>query len=105
MSFFLSPAPAAASFLSLSPSSSSKGLVLCWTPPHGHWDSYRLFLFDGLQQVVDTRVDREAVKFIFPGTDLTPGRTHRAVLRVEGGGLSAESSCEGATGERFRNIS
>ncbi|XP_053271361.1 receptor-type tyrosine-protein phosphatase beta [Pleuronectes platessa] len=93
----VSTAPAAASFLSLSPSSSSQGLVLCWTPPRGRWESYRLFLFDGLQQVVDTRVDRQAVDFVFPGTDLTPGRTYRAVLRVEGGGLSAESSCEGTT--------
>ncbi|XP_069376043.1 receptor-type tyrosine-protein phosphatase beta isoform X2 [Paralichthys olivaceus] len=93
----ISSAPAAVSFLSLSPASSSEGLVLHWTPPLGHWESYRLFLFDGLQQLVDTSADREAEKFIFPGTDLTPGRTYRAVLRVESGGLWAESSCEGTT--------
>lgn len=57
-----------------------------------------MLLFDGSQQLVSTGLDREAVNFSFPGTGLTPGRLYRAVLRVESGGLTAESSCEGATG-------
>uniref|UniRef100_A0A8P4GG41 protein-tyrosine-phosphatase n=1 Tax=Dicentrarchus labrax TaxID=13489 RepID=A0A8P4GG41_DICLA len=89
-------APAAASLLSLSPSSSG-GLLLSWTPPAGRWESYKLFLFDGSQQLVSAAPDREAANFSFPGTGLTPGRLYRAVLRVESGGLTAESSCEGAT--------
>ncbi|KAG7218931.1 hypothetical protein INR49_019405 [Caranx melampygus] len=85
-------------------------LFLLWgPPPHldappGHWDSYRLLLFDGLQLLVNTSVDRAAVRFVFPGTGLTPGRRYRAELRVEGGGLTAESSCEGATGENTAQI-
>ncbi|KAM8739685.1 receptor-type tyrosine-protein phosphatase beta [Acanthopagrus schlegelii] len=90
-------APAAASLLSLSSSSSSAGLFLSWTPPTGLWESYRLFLFDGSQQLVNTTLDRVAVNYSFPGTRLTPGRLYRAVLRVESGGLTAESSCDGAT--------
>ncbi|KAL7370550.1 hypothetical protein ABVT39_003709 [Epinephelus coioides] len=89
-------APAAVSFLSLLPASSS-GLLLSWTPPAGHWESYTLFLFDGSQQLVSTTLEREAVNFSFPGTGLTPGRLYRAVLRVESGGLTAESSCDGRT--------
>ncbi|XP_058481071.1 receptor-type tyrosine-protein phosphatase beta [Solea solea] len=92
----VSTAPAAAALLSLTPSSSG-WLVLSWTPPTGHWESYTLSLFDGLQQIVGTAVEREAVEFVFPGAELTPGRTYRAELRVESGGLTAESSCEGAT--------
>uniref|UniRef100_A0A8C4DWK3 protein-tyrosine-phosphatase n=1 Tax=Dicentrarchus labrax TaxID=13489 RepID=A0A8C4DWK3_DICLA len=82
-------APAAASLLSLSPSSSG-GLLLSWTPPAGRWESYKLFLFDGSQQLVSAAPDREAANFSFPGTGLTPGRLYRAVLRVESGGLTAE---------------
>ncbi|KAI3366824.1 hypothetical protein L3Q82_009233, partial [Scortum barcoo] len=89
-------APAAAALLSLSASPSS-GLLLSWTPPAGHWESYRLFLFDGSQQLVSDKLDREATNFSFSGTGLTPGRLYRAVLRVESGGLTAESSCEGET--------
>lgn len=89
-------APAAASLLSLSPSSSD-GLLLSWMPPPGRWESYRLFLLDGSQQLVSAALDREATNVSFPGTGLTPGRLYRAVLRVESGGVTAESSCEGAT--------
>uniref|UniRef100_A0A3Q2PFE7 protein-tyrosine-phosphatase n=1 Tax=Fundulus heteroclitus TaxID=8078 RepID=A0A3Q2PFE7_FUNHE len=81
-------APAPASRLYLSPSPSG-GLLLTWAPPAGHWESYRVFLFDGLQQLVSTVLDRDAVNFSFPGTELTPGRRYRAVLRVESGGLTA----------------
>ncbi|XP_026182331.1 receptor-type tyrosine-protein phosphatase beta-like [Mastacembelus armatus] len=87
--------PEPASLLSLTPC--PEGLLLSWLPPAGHWENYRLFLFDGSQQLVSTTVDRAAVNFSFPGTGLTPGRLYRAVLRVESGGLTAESSCEGAT--------
>ncbi|XP_034382394.1 receptor-type tyrosine-protein phosphatase beta [Cyclopterus lumpus] len=96
--FTIRTAPAAASLLSLSPSSSSSGdLLLSWSPPAGRWESYRLLLLDGSQQLVSAALDREAVDFSFPGTGLTPGRRYRAVLRVESGGRTAESSCEGAT--------
>ncbi|KAL6116555.1 ptprb [Pungitius sinensis] len=91
-------APAAASLLSLSLSPSSPGgLLLSWSPPPGHWEGYRLLLFDGSQQIVSAAAGREAANFSFPGTGLTPGRRYRAVLRVESGGLMAESSCDGAT--------
>uniref|UniRef100_A0AAQ5YLU7 protein-tyrosine-phosphatase n=1 Tax=Amphiprion ocellaris TaxID=80972 RepID=A0AAQ5YLU7_AMPOC len=86
----------AASSLFLSPSSSG-GLLLTWSPPVGHFENYKIFLFDGSQQLVGTAVDREAVKYSFNGTRLTPGRMYRAMLRVESGGLMAESSCEGST--------
>uniref|UniRef100_A0A4W6D1H1 protein-tyrosine-phosphatase n=1 Tax=Lates calcarifer TaxID=8187 RepID=A0A4W6D1H1_LATCA len=92
----------APSLLSLSPS--SEGLLLSWMPPAGRWESYTLFLFDGPQQLVSTSLDKEAVKFIFPGTSLTPGRMYKAVLRVESGGLTAESSCEGSTGEKYKHM-
>lgn len=73
-------------------------------PPAGQWESYKLFLFDGAQQLVSAALDREVVNFSFPGTGLTPGRLYRAVLRVESGGLTAESSCDGATGHFNRNV-
>uniref|UniRef100_A0A3B3XXJ2 protein-tyrosine-phosphatase n=1 Tax=Poecilia mexicana TaxID=48701 RepID=A0A3B3XXJ2_9TELE len=88
-------APAAASCLQLSPSSTG-GLLLTWVPPAGRWENYRVFLFDGTQQLVDTTLGRDAVNFSFPGTELTPGRRYRATLRVESGGLAAESSCDGS---------
>ncbi|XP_069575306.1 LOW QUALITY PROTEIN: receptor-type tyrosine-protein phosphatase beta [Brachyistius frenatus] len=94
--FTIRTAPSAASLLSLSPSSSG-GLLLVWSPPAGLWENYRLFLFEGSRELVSAAPYREAVNFIFPGTRLTPGRTYRAVLRVESGGLTAESSCDGAT--------
>uniref|UniRef100_A0A665TBP3 protein-tyrosine-phosphatase n=1 Tax=Echeneis naucrates TaxID=173247 RepID=A0A665TBP3_ECHNA len=88
--------PAAASLLSLSPAPSGD-LHLSWTPPAGRWDAYRLFLFDGVQQLVNTTVDRQAVRFVFPRSSLIPGRKYRAVLRVDRGGRTADSSCEGQT--------
>uniref|UniRef100_A0A3Q3W1C4 protein-tyrosine-phosphatase n=1 Tax=Mola mola TaxID=94237 RepID=A0A3Q3W1C4_MOLML len=78
-----------AALLSLSPSSLG-GLLLLWSPPAGHWESYSVLLFDGSQQLVSTTLNPEAVNFSFPGTRLTPGRLYRAVLRVESGGLMAE---------------
>ncbi|XP_008399067.1 receptor-type tyrosine-protein phosphatase beta isoform X2 [Poecilia reticulata] len=89
-------APAAASRLQLSPSSDG-GLLLTWAPPAGRWENYRVFLLDGAQQLVDTALGRDAVNFSFPGTELTPGRRYRATLRVESGGLAAESGCDGST--------
>ncbi|XP_041636404.1 receptor-type tyrosine-protein phosphatase beta [Cheilinus undulatus] len=90
-------APAPASLLSLSPSSSDGGLLLSWTPPGGHWESYNVSLFDGSQQLVSSTLDREAVNFSFSGTGLIPGKGYRAELRVASGGLTAQSSREGAT--------
>ncbi|XP_029350961.1 receptor-type tyrosine-protein phosphatase beta [Echeneis naucrates] len=92
----VSTSPAAASLLSLSPAPSGD-LHLSWTPPAGRWDAYRLFLFDGVQQLVNTTVDRQAVRFVFPRSSLIPGRKYRAVLRVDRGGRTADSSCEGQT--------
>ncbi|KAM9705755.1 receptor-type tyrosine-protein phosphatase beta isoform 1-T2 [Menidia menidia] len=89
-------APAPASLLSLTPAVSG-GLLLTWSPPAGHWERYRLRLLAGSQEVVSTGLEREAVNFSFPGTGLTPGKLHRAELRVESGGLWAESSCDGST--------
>lgn len=92
-------APAAATLLFLSPSTAaSAGLLLSWSPPAGRWERYRVQLLDGSQLLVDTSVNWEAVNFTFPGAGLTPGRLYRAVLVVESGGLTANSSCDGATG-------
>lgn len=89
-------APEAVSELVLSPSSDGS-LVLSWSTPRGLWDSYRLFLFNETQQLVNTSVNKEAVNFTFTGAHLTAGRVYRAVLRVESGELHAESTCEGFT--------
>lgn len=92
-------APAAAKHLFLSPSTAPPGgLLLSWSPPAGRWERYRLLLLDGSQLLVNTSVDWEAVNFTFTGTGLSPGRLYRAVLMVESGGLTANHSCEGATG-------
>uniref|UniRef100_A0A3B3TNW6 protein-tyrosine-phosphatase n=1 Tax=Poecilia latipinna TaxID=48699 RepID=A0A3B3TNW6_9TELE len=87
--------PGSAYQVELSPSSTG-GLLLTWAPPAGSWENYRVFLFDSTQQLVDTALGRDAVNFSFPGTELTPGRRYRATLRVESGGLAAESSCDGS---------
>lgn len=58
-----------------------------------------MLLLDGSQPVVNTSVNWEAVNFTFTGLGLTPGSLYRAVLVVESGGLTAESSCVGATGK------
>ncbi|XP_061770385.1 receptor-type tyrosine-protein phosphatase beta [Nerophis ophidion] len=89
-------APAPASLIALSPTSIG-GLLLTWSPPAGHWDSYWLFLYNGSQQLVSTAVNKEAVNFTFVGAGLLSGWTYRATLRVESGGMAAESSCDGAT--------
>lgn len=89
-------APAIASNLALSPSSDG-GLTLFWSAPSGVWDGYRLFLFDGTKQLVNTTADKDAVNFTFPGTSLTPGRLYKARLRVESGGAANESACVGST--------
>ncbi|XP_020781984.1 receptor-type tyrosine-protein phosphatase beta isoform X1 [Boleophthalmus pectinirostris] len=86
--------PEAVSELALSPSSDG-GLLMSWSAPHGSWDGYRLFLFDGTQQLINTTVNREAVNFTIPGTSLTPGRLYKGLLRVEIGELYAEKACEG----------
>lgn len=88
--------PAAVSDLTLSPSSSG-GLMLSWSPPAGYWETYRVFLFDGSQQLVNTTVNQEVLNFSFPGIDLIPGKLYQAVLRVESGALMADSICEGST--------
>lgn len=86
--------------LSLSPSGPPPVvLLLSWAPPAGHWQSYRVLLLDGSQPVVNTSVNWEAVNYTFAGLGLTPGSLYRAVLVVESGGLTAESSCVGATGK------
>lgn len=63
-----------------------------------------MLLLDGSQPVVNTSVNREAANFTFTGPGLTPGGLYRAVLVVESGGLTAESSCVGATGEGAAGI-
>lgn len=91
-----SAAPAQPSLLSLTPLSSD-GLLLTWAPPAGHWDNYRLQLLDGSHLVVvDVVLGPASVNFSFP--KLTPGRTYRAILSVESGGMTAASSCDGSTG-------
>nr|XP_057923395.1 receptor-type tyrosine-protein phosphatase beta isoform X2 [Doryrhamphus excisus] len=89
-------APAPASLLVLAPSSLG-GLLLSWTPPVGGCDGYRLFLYDGARELASTVVQKDAVNFTFPGTGLLPGGRYRATLRVESGGVAAESSCDGWT--------
>ncbi|XP_054617384.1 receptor-type tyrosine-protein phosphatase beta [Dunckerocampus dactyliophorus] len=88
--------PAPASLLALTPSSLG-GLLLSWSPPAGGWDRYRLFLYDGAQQLASSVVHKNAVNFTFPGTGLLPGGRYRATLRVESAGTAAESSCDGST--------
>lgn len=88
--------PEAVSELALSPSSDGS-LVLSWSAPRGHWDGYRLFLFDESQQLFNTTVNRDAVNFTFPGTFVTPGRIYKSLLRVESGELYSETACEGYT--------
>ncbi|XP_033845040.1 receptor-type tyrosine-protein phosphatase beta isoform X2 [Periophthalmus magnuspinnatus] len=92
----LTMVPEAVSELALSPSSDG-GLLLSWSAPHGFWDGYRFFLFDGTQQLVNTTVNREAVNFTIPGTSVTPGRLYKGLLRVERGELYAEQACEGSS--------
>ncbi|XP_077400603.1 receptor-type tyrosine-protein phosphatase beta isoform X2 [Vanacampus margaritifer] len=89
-------APAVVSHLALMPSPAG-GLFLSWAPPAGHWDGYRLVLYDGSQEIVAANLGKEAVNFTFPGTGLLPGRRYRALLSVKSGRLATESSCEGNT--------
>uniref|UniRef100_H3C9X6 protein-tyrosine-phosphatase n=1 Tax=Tetraodon nigroviridis TaxID=99883 RepID=H3C9X6_TETNG len=91
-------APAAATRLLLSPATAPPGgLLLSWAPPAGRWQRYRLLLRDASRLLVDAGVDRQAVNYTFAGSGLTPGSLYTAVLVVESGGLTANSSCEGAT--------
>ncbi|XP_028305294.1 receptor-type tyrosine-protein phosphatase beta [Gouania willdenowi] len=92
-------APSPASLLSLAPLTSSYDgcLLLKWSPPEGLWENYRVFLFDGSKQLVSAVVEREAVNFSFPGARLTPGKLYQAVVRVDAGGMTADSSCYGST--------
>ncbi|XP_068162666.1 receptor-type tyrosine-protein phosphatase beta [Antennarius striatus] len=73
------------------------GLLLRWEPPAGRWENYRLLLLDGAQQVFSAAPDRDATNYSIPGAGLTPGRVYGAVLRVESGGMTAESRRDGAT--------
>ncbi|KAM4615531.1 receptor-type tyrosine-protein phosphatase beta isoform 2-T2 [Polymixia lowei] len=87
-------APAHVSHLSLTHSHSSS-LRLSWLPPDGHWESYRVFLYNGSQELASTSLDREAVEYSFSGSGLIAGRLYKAVVRVESGGLDTETSCLG----------
>ncbi|KAM9846095.1 receptor-type tyrosine-protein phosphatase beta [Aulostomus maculatus] len=89
-------APMAVSLLATSLTSHG-GILLSWSHPAGHWESYRLFLFNGSQQLASVPLHREAVNFTFPGTGLVPGRLYRATLRVESGGLTADCSWQVST--------
>lgn len=92
--------------LALSPSPTSPGgLLLTWVPPAGHWENYQLKLLelDSSGQVgsaaTAVTVGREAVSYSFPGEGLTPGRSYRAVLTVQSGGLLAQSTVDRTTGQ------
>ncbi|CAF89510.1 unnamed protein product, partial [Tetraodon nigroviridis] len=98
-------APAAATRLLLSPATAPPGgLLLSWAPPAGRWQRYRLLLRDASRLLVDAGVDRQAVNYTFAGSGLTPGSLYTAVLVVESGGLTANSSCEGATGVFLQGV-
>ncbi|XP_075900111.1 receptor-type tyrosine-protein phosphatase beta [Nelusetta ayraudi] len=97
------PAPATLLALGASPSSPS-GLLLTWVPPAGHWENYQLQLLEldssglvGGTAATAATVGREAVSYSFLGTGLTPGRSYRAVLTVQSGGLLAQSTADGTT--------
>lgn len=99
-------APAAVTNLALGPSpSSSGGLLLTWGPPAGYWENYQLTLqeLNSSGQVSSApatavTVGREAVNYSFPGEGLTPGRSYRAVLTVQSGGLLAHRTADTTTG-------
>lgn len=93
--------------LALSPSPSSPGgLLLTWEPPAGSWENYQLKLLEldssgqvGGAAATAVAVEREAVSYSFPGEGLTPGRSYRAVLTVQSGGLLAQSTTDRTTGQ------
>ncbi|XP_056131706.1 receptor-type tyrosine-protein phosphatase beta-like [Lampris incognitus] len=87
-------APAVVSHLSMT-QSPTDGLKLSWFPPTGHWENYRVTLYNGSQEIASTVLEREAVEYSFSGLGLVAGRQYRAMVRVESGGLGAESSCLG----------
>lgn len=99
-------APAPVTNLALSPSpSSTGGLLLTWVPPAGYWENYQLKLLEldgsgkvGSAPATAATVGREAVSYSFPGEKLTPGRSYRAVLTVQSGGLLAQRTADRTTG-------
>ncbi|XP_053718746.1 receptor-type tyrosine-protein phosphatase beta [Synchiropus splendidus] len=89
-------APVPASHLSLVPSSCG-GLLLSWSPPAGHWESFSLELYDGPQMVESFTLPKESENFTISGSRLHPGKMYKATLRVTSRGMMVDSSCEGST--------
>ena len=97
-------------FDTLSPSMAAPGVVsqvkmenmdanglwkISWTPPDGHWDHYRVLLFNGNETLVNESVGKSETEFSFSRVNLQPGREYKAAVSVESGGQTSTVYCQG----------
>ncbi|KAG9272106.1 receptor-type tyrosine-protein phosphatase beta [Astyanax mexicanus] len=75
--------------------SDERTLKVMWAPPEGEWQYYRVLLLDGSSVLVNRTAGRAALKFIFSGLDLVPGRLYTAWVAVCSGSLTTTQSCQG----------
>ncbi|XP_057185222.1 receptor-type tyrosine-protein phosphatase beta-like isoform X3 [Triplophysa rosa] len=73
---------------------SEKMLRLSWSPPDGHWDFYRVLLFNGSSVLVNRTVSRNVVEFSFSNWTLISGRVYGATISVQSGSLRSTAHCQ-----------
>lgn len=88
-----SPAPGQVKNLKLE-AVSEKMLHLSWSPPDGHWDFYRVLLFNGSSVLVNRTISRNVVEFGFGNWTLIPGRVYGAAVSAQSGSLRSTAHCQ-----------
>ncbi|KAI4878056.1 hypothetical protein NFI96_011663 [Prochilodus magdalenae] len=68
---------------------------ISWTPPDGHWEQYRVLLFNGNETLVNESVSKSETEFSFSRVNLQPGREYKAAVSVESGGQTSTIYCRG----------
>jgi len=95
------PVPDQVSELSMSALEDGPSLRVSWVPPRGHWDHYRLLLWNASLVLVNQTLGVMTTQYIFSGAELglVLGRIYRAEVTVQSGLLGNMASCQGRLGK------
>ncbi|KAG7278994.1 hypothetical protein CRUP_001935 [Coryphaenoides rupestris] len=89
--------PDQVSELSMSALEDSLSLRVSWVPPRGHWDHYRLLLWNASLVLVNQTLGLMTTQYVFSGAELglVLGRIYRTEVTVQSGLLGNTASCQG----------